>query len=164
MGVADQLGIDSNGEFVSKLRITHDLSFPGAVSGESINSRIREGELEPCMFGHTLLRVIHRIVNLRKQYPNTIIWIRKEDFKSVYCRIHVNAKTAIKAAVKIIIDSDSYVLLSLRLPFGDASCPSDFGVFSDIITDTINDLMACEEWDPTQIHSSFVEKIQQARH
>ena len=82
----------------------HDLSFPGAASGESINSRVKDEELEPRMFGHTLLRVINHIVHFRKKCPKFIIWIRKKDFKSSYRRIHVNARTAIKAAVKIIID------------------------------------------------------------
>ena len=57
MGVTDQLGISATGEFVSKLRITHDLSFPQLVSGESVNSRVEKEKLEPCMFGHTLLRI-----------------------------------------------------------------------------------------------------------
>lgn len=65
LGVAEHLGISATGEFVSKRRVTHDLSFPGAYSLESVNSRVLEEELEPCMFGHTLLRVIHRIVNYR---------------------------------------------------------------------------------------------------
>jgi hypothetical protein len=55
MGVAEQLGVSATGDFVSKLRITHDLSFPQKISGESINSRVNEELLEPCMFGHTLL-------------------------------------------------------------------------------------------------------------
>ena len=67
MGVADQLGVSATGEFVSKLRVTHDLSFPQAVSGESINSRVKDEDLEPCMFGHTLLRIVHYIVHLRKK-------------------------------------------------------------------------------------------------
>ena len=91
LGVADQLGVSSSGEFISKLRVTHDLSFPGANSGESINSRTTSDSLEPCMFGHTLLRVIHHIVYLRTKYPGEIILLRKEDFKSAYRRIHLRA-------------------------------------------------------------------------
>ena len=37
MGVAEQLGVSSSGEFIPKQRITHDLSFPGQVSNESVN-------------------------------------------------------------------------------------------------------------------------------
>ena len=45
--------------------MTHDLSFPGKVLEESVNSRVVKEILEPCMFGHTLLRVMHQIVHLR---------------------------------------------------------------------------------------------------
>ena len=45
LGVADQLGISANGEFIHKLRITHDLSFPGGISGESINARVDKEKL-----------------------------------------------------------------------------------------------------------------------
>ena len=70
MGFVDQLGVISTGEFVSKSRVTHKLYFPGASSGESINSRVQKQLLEPCMFGNTLLRVIHMIVHLRRKYPS----------------------------------------------------------------------------------------------
>ena len=63
MGVANHIGINSEGSFEEKLRVTHDLSFPGAVSDESVNSRVLSYELEPCMFGHTLLRIIHQLVS-----------------------------------------------------------------------------------------------------
>ena len=41
LGVAEHLGINAEGEFVPKRRVTHDLSFPGAFSKESINSCIQ---------------------------------------------------------------------------------------------------------------------------
>jgi hypothetical protein len=159
MGVADQLGVSASGEFVSKLRITHDLSFPQEFSGESINSRVNQDELEPCMFGHTFLRVIHHIVYLRQKYPNKIIWLRKEDFKSAYRRLHLNAKTALKSAVRVKLKEKFYILVSLRLPFGGSPCPSDFCLVSDIITDTINDLLASKNWDPKLIRSDYTKKI-----
>ena len=40
LGVAEHLGINKRGIFVPKARMIHDLSFPGASSGESLNSRI----------------------------------------------------------------------------------------------------------------------------
>jgi hypothetical protein len=159
MGVAEHLGIDASGEFVPKMRLTHDLSFPGSESGESINSRVNKEELEPCMFGHTLLRLIHKIVQLRARFPNKIIWIRKEDAKSAYRRVHVNAKTAVQAAVQLNIDEKEYVLISLRLPFGGSPCPAEFCLVADLITDAINDLMNCEGWDPQDIKSDYVKMI-----
>ena len=94
MGVATHVGITDTGEFLPKQRLTHDLSFPGAYSSQSINSRIYTSKLEPCMFSHIFLRIIHYIVALRHTYPRTRIWIRKEDFKSAFRRIHLNAITA----------------------------------------------------------------------
>ena len=109
MGVADQLGVSATGDFVKKLRVTHDLSFPQAISGESINSRVKKEELEPCMFGHTFLRLIHHIIYLRQKYPSKIIWLRKEDFKSAYRRLHLNAKTALKSAVRVKLQGLYYI-------------------------------------------------------
>jgi hypothetical protein len=163
MGVADQLGISATGEFVSKLRVTHDLSFAQAVSGESLNSRVNKEELEPCMFGHTLLRLVHHIVYLRSKYPTKKIWLRKEDFKSAYRRMHLNAKTAFQTSVRVKLKGKFYILVSLRLPFGGSPCPSDFCLISDVITDTINDLLACDDWDPREIKSDYVEKIPEPR-
>lgn len=40
IGVVEQLGVSESGTFVPKKRLIHDLSFPGAVSDESINSRV----------------------------------------------------------------------------------------------------------------------------
>ena len=67
MCVATHVGISSNGEFLEKDRVTHDLSFPGAFSGQLVNSRINQDVLEPCMFSHVLLRLIHYIVILRRR-------------------------------------------------------------------------------------------------
>jgi hypothetical protein len=64
LGVADVLGVSASGEFINNLRITHDLPFPGAISGESVNSRVIEEELKPCMFGHALLLEIHYMIYL----------------------------------------------------------------------------------------------------
>ena len=73
MGVATHIGIDESGRFTPKDRVTHDLSFPGLSSGESVNSRTIEDNLEPIMFGFTLIRIIHYIVHLRAKFPGKII-------------------------------------------------------------------------------------------
>ena len=159
MGVVDQLGISPWGEFISKKRITHDLSFEGEFSGKSINSRVIKEDLEPCMFGYTFLCLVHAIVNMRKNNPKKKIWIRKEDFKSAYRRIHLNMETVVKTATKVKLEGKEFVALSLRLPFGGSPCPPDFCVFSDMITDTIIDLMQCEDWNPKSASSEFVKLV-----
>ena len=161
MGVAEHIGVQQDGSFAPKTRITHDLSYPGAVSEESINSRVDEEQLDPCMFGHTLLCVIHCIVHLRENHPDTIIWLRKEDAKSAYRRVHLNAAMAFQTAVQLEIEGVKYILLSLRLPFGGSPCPSVFCLISDVITDTINDLLISDDWDPAVVHSDYVTKVPQ---
>ena len=163
MGVAEQLGVSESDTFVSKKRLTHDLSFSQEISKEGINSRVIETDLEPCMFGHAFLRIIHKIVHLRTLFPNKKIWIRKEDVKSAYRRIHMNADTAIQAGIKLSIDGRDYLLISLRLPFRGSPCPSEFCLLSDMITDAVNDLMKCKLWDSQRIRSDFVHMIPPAK-
>ena len=91
MGVIERLGIAETGEYIPKKRITHDLSWPGQITGESVNSRMDKQQFEPIMFGDCLLRIIHYIVHLRKRYPNKKILIRKEDLKSAYRRMYLAA-------------------------------------------------------------------------
>ena len=79
IGVATHLGITDKGEFKPKDRLTHKLSFPGTVSMQSINLRVKKQNLEPCIFSFVLSRVIHYIVALHTEYPTKRIWRRKED-------------------------------------------------------------------------------------
>ena len=112
-GVATHIEIQSDGSFAPKPRVTHDLSFPDPHSEHSINSRVLEDTLHPCMFEHALLRIIHRIVYLRQLFPTTSMWIQKEDAKSAYRKVHLNASTAFKTAVQLTIDDIAYILIAL---------------------------------------------------
>ena len=159
MGVAVHMGISADGTYIPKERVTHDLSFPGSATGSSINSRLLSDEMEPCMFGHMFLRLLHYIIHLRQHYPTKKIWLRKEDFKSAYRRLHVNAVSAWKSVVQMNIEGNELLLVSLRLPFGGASCPPDFCLASDIITDTINDLLEDPTWDHTKVKSEYTSNI-----
>jgi len=159
MGVATHTGISSNGTFVEKDRVTHDLSFPGGVSGESVNSRVDVSQLEPCMFSHVLLRLVHYIVNLRRRHVGTRIWLRKEDFKSAFRRLHLTANSALESSVIVEIKNIKYFIISLRMPFGGSPCPSVFALLADVFTDTINDLLNDEKWDSEELFSEKVNQI-----
>lgn len=159
MGVAEHVGVTAGGTFEVKERNTHDLSFPGKVSGTSVNSRIIEEQMEPCMFGYAILRIIHYILHLRKMHSDKKILLRKDDLKSAYKRCHLDAISAKRSAIRVKIRELVLLLISLRLPFGGAPGPSEFGVLSDIIADTTNDLYRCEDWDPKELRSDFVEKV-----
>ena len=93
------------------------------------------------------------------KYPKRKIWIWKEDFKLAFIRLHLNSITAFRSAVRVTIIGTYYILISLRQPFGGAPFPSVFAVINDLITDTINDLLECEEWDHETNYSDLANKI-----
>ena len=163
LGVATHLGVNADGDFIPKQRVTHDLSFPGAYTESSVNSRVVENELEPCMFGFMLTRLVHYIVHMRRTFPHKRIWLRKEDFKSAFRRVHLNVDTAWKSVVRMVIDDVDLLLVSLRLPFGGAPCPSGFCLLSDVLTDLINDLLNDDTWNHEDLKSDFTANIPPAK-
>ena len=68
-GLTSQHSINDRGEILSKDRITHDMSFPGKASFTSINNRIEDDSLVPCLFGETMTRCIHYIIGCRQRHP-----------------------------------------------------------------------------------------------
>jgi hypothetical protein len=56
---------------------SNDLFFPGPISGSSINSRTQMELLEPCYYGHMLIRMIHQIVAYRAKFPSSHIVLQK---------------------------------------------------------------------------------------
>ena len=65
MGVAEHPRINTFGKYIPKKRVTHEISFPGIKSKKSLNSRVNKTKIEPTLFGHCLIRLIHQIVALR---------------------------------------------------------------------------------------------------
>ena len=59
MGVAEQLGVISTGEFVPKKRLTHDLSFPGQYPGKPV--KFKNPKIE--------VRAIHVRRDFIENYP-----------------------------------------------------------------------------------------------
>ena len=47
MGVATHVGITYTGKFLPKNRVTHDLSFPGTISGLSVKSCVNKSKIKP---------------------------------------------------------------------------------------------------------------------
>ena len=71
----------------------------------------------------------------------------------------MNADTEILAGVQLQINGKDYLLLLLSLPFVGSPCPSEFCLFSDMITYSIDDLMACKDWKQPELASDYVHKI-----
>ena len=153
MGVADQLSINELGEIIEKDRVTHDLSFPGEASEESINSMIDEDSLFDLIYGHMHSRCIHHIVATRKKFPNSRILGNKADFKSAYRRQHLAGKAALHSVTQATLEGSPFILMALRLTFGGKICPFDWCTISEPIVDLANALLECQIWDPSKLHS-----------
>ena len=149
MNVIEQNTISMTGEIIDKQRACHDLSFQGKCSHSSANSRVIETELQQCLFGYCLLRVIHYIVALRRDFPNTPILIQKLDWKSAYHRAHLNWSTAIQCCSIY----NQYVLIPLRAVFGGSPCPSEWSIVSETTADLANMFLSHPDWNPDDTFS-----------
>ena len=158
MGVADQMLINELGEIIEKDMITHDLSFPGEASGESINSMIDEDSLLQLIYGHMHSCCIHHIVATRKKSPNTRILRNKADFKSVYRRQHLAGEAALHLVTQANLEGSLFILMVLRLTFGRKICPFDWCTILELIADLANMLLECLDWDPSSFHSPAQDK------
>ncbi|MGH7954468.1 MAG: hypothetical protein ACREOZ_00755, partial [Gloeomargaritales cyanobacterium] len=87
LGLADQITINELGASVPKYRMTLDQSLVG-LSGNSVNIRTIVEELQPCMFGQALRRMLHYIADCRRRHPKTRILMGKFDKKAAYRRAH----------------------------------------------------------------------------
>ena len=139
-GIITQYTINERGEITNKDRTTHDQSFPGAASGTSVNSRVIDEELMPCLYGHANTRCIHYIVGCRQRHNHTRIWMSKIDWKSAYRRQHLNAISAVKSHTStdrrnVVPDHDAPPHLR-RKP-----CSSEWGSISEPVTDLATDLL-----------------------
>jgi hypothetical protein len=152
MNIAAQNTIDEYGRIIKKDRLTHDQSFTFREgSGTSVNSRVRKDELAPCMFGACMRRVINWICAARRKYPDKRLFMSKVDYKSAFRRCHLSAEQAVQTCTHI--PEDDLLLVSLRLTFGGAPCPSEWGIIAETICDLANVIMKDKNWDPDKLYS-----------
>ena len=154
LGLIFQDTIDEFGAVKEKPRATHDQSFAFS-SGLSVNDRVIQDQLIPCQYGHCLLRMLHYIAAARRQFPNIRILIGKFDWRTAYRRAHLAGSSAAEC-ITILGD---IALVALRLTFGGAPCPSLWCTISELCTDLANDILACDDWDPREIHSAHAHLI-----
>ena len=154
VGVASQFSINDKGQQITKRRTTHDATFP-PPSEQSINNRMIRDLLADCFFGHCLLRILHQIHIMRLTHPSVCIFLSKLDIDAAYRRIHVTARMAMLAIT--IIKRIAYVLL--RLPFGVANGPADFGIISEPIMDLTNEILRDNTFEPNELHSPLQNKF-----
>ena len=145
MNIQEQNSINKLGEIVSKERLTHDQSYKWG-SDTSVNSRIKEEDLLPCVFGHALRRFINKVVAMRLKYPNHRILCSKIDFKSAFRRMHLSWETALRSTT--LLPEDEIALIFIRLTFGGKACPSEWSCLSELVCDLTNAIISDEDWDP----------------
>jgi len=152
--------MNEKGEIIPKDRPTHDLSFPGCLSGTSINSSVDEGGLLPTNYGHMHRRCLHHIVHCRRMVPTKQILVRKDDWSSAYKRMHVNVTASVQSLTKIEKETKELLLFPLQLTFGGKPGPSEWGAIAEPITDLANELLNCEVvWDPFTLFSPLQSEI-----
>ena len=67
LGIAHQFSINELGERIPKQRVTHDATF-ATPSGDSVNNRTLEELLLPCIYGQSLRRILHSLLEMRYSY------------------------------------------------------------------------------------------------
>ena len=59
---------------------------------------------------------------------------------------------ALKTATQL--PDEEIAIIMLRLTFGGAPCPSEWGIMLESICDLVNELLKCKDWDPKELHLS----------
>ena len=158
MGVADQWTISEHGKLIPRKRATHGCYFPNK-SGNSLNNQILDKELESCIFGHCLRRLLHQIHRLRLAHPKRTIYIIKHDLDAAYRPIHVHPDFAIRATT--VIGEIAYILT--RFSFGVSAAPSMYSLISEAFFDRVNDLLTDPVWNPKSLHSPHKTEFQKPK-
>jgi len=150
LNVVEQHTISEFGEIVQSQRLTHNQSKVFSHSDTSVNSRVITDDLQDCMYGHMIIRLVHYIVALRRKAPNKVIFMQKTDYKSAYRRAHLHWTTAIQTLTRV---DDNMAQIALRATFGGAPNPNEWSVISESICDLANAILNDDKWDPDTLHS-----------
>jgi hypothetical protein len=148
LNVQAQNTINKRGEIIPKNRLTHDQSWKWQP-GTSANSRVDTDKLMPCYFGRAMGRLINWVVAARKLYPNKGILATKLDVKAAYQRCHLNATIAAQTCTQL--PSKGLALLMLRLTFGGAPCPLEWGSIAESICNLANAILLNDDWNPLSL-------------
>ena len=122
LNIIEQNIITEHGKIVPKKRLIHNQSKVFDKLGTySVNSRVDKVSLQDCMYGHTIIRMVHFILALRQKYPTKRILQSKIDYKSAYRRAHLNWATAIQSMTQ----TGEFLHIPLLATFGGAPNPPE---------------------------------------
>ena len=131
-----------------KYRVTHDASFT-QLSGASVNDLCDTNILPESKFGFSMLRILHGIHSMRREFPEAAIVIAKYDFDGAYRRIPVHPDMV----VKIITVVGGVVYLLNRVPFVVNLNSFLFGGTSEPVFDLTTRLLQDPSWDPVVLNN-----------
>ena len=135
-GLVTQSTLLETGERTEKSRLAHDQSFCITSHFASVNHRLNREAYPDLIYGFFLLRIIHFIVALRLQYPETPILISKYDFSDAYRRISHRATSAVQTI--IALGRIAYIMLVMS--FGGSANPQVWCEFSEMLCDLSNEI------------------------
>ena len=118
-GLVTQLTLSETGERKEKSRLTHDLFYCITSLFVLVNKHLNKENYPNLIYGFCLLRIIHFIVALRLQFPDTPILIIKYNFSDAYWRISHRATSAVQTIIALGLKA--YIMLVLS--FGGAANP-----------------------------------------
>jgi hypothetical protein len=144
MNIMHQFILDASEDIVNKERLTHNQSFKWQ-SGTSVNKQVIKEELQRCMYGWCLMRLLSWIVAACCKFPNKPIMIQKIDIKSAYQRCHLNAATAIQTITQL--PEEELATIMLQLTFSGAPCPFEWNIISESICNLANTILYDNSWD-----------------
>ncbi len=151
LNIQAQHSINKTGRIVDKDCLTHDQSYKWTQSQTSVNSHTQKDKLLPCVYRGVVRRLVNWAVAARRKYPTTRIYATKIDIKSSYRHLHVNTKVAAQCCTQL-----SYLdiaLMTLRLIFGGAPCPFEWGVISETMCNLATAIILNNDWDPDKLHA-----------
>ena len=152
---AIQPTLDKMGNKIQKKnRTIYDCSFP-SLSGTSLYAQHITEDLDECIYGQCIRRILYQLQQLRLEHPNKKMFVCKYDMDAAYRRLHMHPDDAFRAAT--IIDGLAYLLT--RLPFGAVAGPSLFSRSSEAIFVLLNDLIDDTSWDPFTFHSPIAQDL-----
>ena len=86
-------------------------------------------------------------------HPTKRILLSKTDLDSAYERGHPNERASAKSLTWFSYEGRWLPLLCLRLTFGSTPRPLLFSTISESLTDLINAILKCPDWDPVTLSS-----------
>jgi hypothetical protein len=161
LNIQAQSTINKRGKIIPKDRLTHDQSWKWQ-SETSVNSRVEKDELMPCYFGKAIKHLINWAVAAHRKYPNKRILATKLDIKAAYRQCHLNAATAIQTCTQI--STKGLALMMLRLTFGGAPCPAEWGSIAESLCNLANKILLRDEWDLLSLSSPAQHLVPEKTH